>query len=386
MRFLLVLFLVVGAARLNSFSQEQDNLRLQQQLLLSREKQAEIAKQEARIVEFERQEKRFEEQNRQLLELQVERKDLELKDQQDNFKAINLEAKYREAVKDKFILNQEINIRQSWRWVIYLSTVSLVVLSAAVFIFIMQRRTRKLNVRISEQHDELVELGSVKDRLLTIVGHDMRSPVNMLLGLSQVLQNEDVSAGKMKNYMSQLESTLHHTSSMMDNLLYWASTQMQGYRAMITEVDLSEITKDIIMLLETQASRKGVTLVNRITSSQIVFCDYDMMSLVIRNLLSNAIKFTPAGGSIVVSCAVNSGDAIISVRDTGVGMSPEQIAHFNSTALTGVKSTRGTNKEKGTGLGLLLCKSFVRQMNGQISAAPNEDQSGNTIQIKLRYV
>lgn len=385
MRFLLFFVFVTILSSEPLFAQEQDNLRLQQQQLLSREKQAEIMRQEARIAELELQEKRFEEQKRQLLELQVARQDQELKDERSNREAISLEAKYREALKDRFITTQEANIRQGQRRIIYLSTISVVILSAAIYILIIQRRTRRLNARISEQHEELVQLVGVKDRLLTIVGHDMRSPVNMLLGLSQLLQDEDVSAGTIKQHMSQLESTLNHTSSMMDNLLYWASTQMQGYRAYITPVNLAEIAADVIKLQETQASRKGLNIRSEVPSNPLVLCDYDMISLVIRNLVSNAIKFTPAGGEILVTAEKIDDAMKISVRDSGVGMSSEQIAHFNSPAINGVTSTRGTNAEKGTGLGLLLCKSFIRLMDGQISAAANINANGNTFQIRLPY-
>lgn len=378
-----ILFLLIGHSA--AFSQEEDKLLLQQQLLLSKGKQAEIARENAQKAQFEKQKAQLAEQEKQLLKLGLVKKEADLQKEYSASQAMRLQTKYDAAVKDKYISSQQSDIRQNRRWIIYLTSISLLTLIGAVIIYLNQRKTRRLNALITEQHNELAQIGGVKDKLLTIVGHDMRSPLSMLLGLSQILQQEDVPKAKIAAYMKQLESTLTHTSSMMDNLLYWAASQMQGYKPVISDFSIAEIVGDVILLQEVKANQKGLALRQELCDGLMVRCDFDMLTLVIRNLLSNSIKFTPPGGSIVVSSSQDNGNAIISVIDTGVGLSQVYVDRFNSTTLTGIESTQGTDKEKGTGLGLLLCQTFTRLMNGHMIALVNPNGNGTVFKIILPH-
>ena len=378
--YLLLFILCPGIA----FSQEEDKMLLQQQLLLSKDKQVAVAKQQAEKLQFEKQEKQLAEQEKQLLELRVIQKEAQLHKEKSKAQVISIQSRYLTAIKDKRILQQETNIRQSRRWIYYLISISLLIFAVTVFIYFSQRKTRRLNEQITTQHEELQQVSDVKDRLLTIVGHDMRSPLNMLLGLSQILQHEKIPKAKMEAYMSQLESTLNHTSSMMDNLLHWAASQMQGYRPHIQGVNAAEIVSDVLLLQEGRAEDKGISLQNKVAPGFMVQCDPDMLTLVIRNLVSNAVKFSSTGGEIIV-CSSEDGNAIISVIDNGVGMNPVLLHQFNSNGLSGIESTRGTDKEKGTGLGLLLCKTFTRLMNGHMLASPNPEGKGTIFNIILPH-
>lgn len=380
---LLSLFLIVSVS--TAFSQEGDKVFLQQQLLLSKEKQAEIAKQQADIQRFENQKKQLAEQEKQLLQLRVKQKESELQKEYSRAQATRMQAKYQTALKDKYILKQETDIYQSRRWIYYLISISLLMLSAALVIYINQRKTRRLNEMITQQHQELKQISNVKDRLLTIVGHDMRSPLNMLLALSQTFQQENIPKVKMKTYMTQLESTLVHTSSLMDNLLHWATSQMQGYRPVIREVAIAEITSEVLLQQEIRAVYKGISLHHMVSEKFMVLCDEDMTAMVLRNLVGNAIKFTPQGGEIIVSSSKENGNTVVSVSDTGVGMNAALIEQFNNISFAGAESTHGTNKERGTGLGLLLCKNFIQLMNGSISTSPNPEGKGSVFKIILPH-
>lgn len=367
------------------FSQNEDRVILQQQLLLSREKQASIARQQAEKLQFEKQEKQLAEQEKLLLQLRVRQKESELQEEYSNAQASELQARYQTALRDKRILRQETDIRQSRRWIYYLISVSILIFVVSIVIYLSHRKARRLNQLITAQHEELQQVSHVKDRLLAIVGHDMRSPLNMLLGLSQILQNEKIPKAKMEAYMQQLESTLTHTSSLMDNLLHWAASQMQGYKPHVQSVNIAEITSDAVLLQKARAADKGITLHQKVSPELLVKCDPDMLTLIIRNLVSNAVKFSSAGSDITVCSAEENNHTIISVTDNGTGMSNALLSHFNSTSLSGLESTRGTDKEKGTGLGLLLCKTFTRLMNGRIFALPNPQGTGTIFKIILPH-
>lgn len=382
-RQLLPLFFVLCYGM--AFSQEEDKLRLQQQFLLSRERQAEIAREEADKLRYEKQEKQLAEQEKQLLKMSVTQKETELQEESIRAETNRIQAQYQAALKDERIQSQQTDIQQNRRWMIYLISISVVILLAAVIIYLSHRRTRRLNELIIRQHDELSQVSHVKDRLLTIVGHDMRSPLSMLLGLSQILRHEDIPKHKMDAYMTQLESTLIHTSSMMNNLLYWAASQMQGYRPDIQEVNICEVASNVLLLQEARAIDKGISIHNKVSPELKVQCDFDMLTLVIRNLVSNSVKFSSSGGDIMICSSEEDGEAIISVIDNGVGISPTFIEHFNGTELQGLESTPGTAKEKGTGLGLILCKTFARHMNGRIVAAAKPGGNGSVFRIILPH-
>lgn len=385
MKYLLIPLLLFIICPRAALCQEEDKVHLQQQLLLSKEKQSEIAREEAQKVQFEKQKAQLAEQEKQLLKLGLIKKEADLQKEYSTTQAIRMQAKYDAALKDKHISAQQSDIYQTRRWIIYLSSISLLILTAAVIIYLNQRKTRRLHALITEQHDELSQIAGVKDKLLTIVGHDMRGPLNTLLGLSQLLQQEDVPKAKMAAYMKQLEATLTHTSSMMDNLLYWAAGQMQGYKPLIDDFDIAGIVSDVILLQESKAAQKGISIRHQLTEGLFVKCDIDMLTLVIRNLVSNSIKFTSSGGSILISSSEEKGNAVISITDTGVGLSKVYLERFNSATLTAIESTHGTNKEKGTGLGLLLCKTFTRLMNGRITALLNPEGNGSVFKIILPH-
>ncbi len=378
---LLYFILTIQAA----FSQAEDKVILQQQLLFSRERQEDIAKQERERLQFEVQEKQLAEQEKQLLKLRVTQKEAELQEEAAKAQTVRLNAQYQTALKDKFILKQETDIRQGRRRMFYLLSISSLILLATIIIYTSQRKTKRLNALITAQHEELLQVSGVKDRLLAIVGHDMRSPLNMLLGLSQILQQEDIPKEKMEAYMAQLETTLTHTSSMMDNLLYWAASQMDGYRPQIKEVNVADLASDVLLLQETRAADKGLSLHNTVSQDFKWLCDPNMLMLVLRNLVSNAVKFTASGGSITIASATEDKNVIITVTDTGIGMSNTAMDQFNSTDIKSMESTRGTNKEKGAGLGLLLCKTFIRLMNGRIEVARNPLGKGSLFKIMLPH-
>ncbi len=219
------------------------------------------------------------------------------------------------------------------------------------------------NKAIQDQNQELEELNNVKTKLFSIISHDIRSPLRMLLGVLSLLENEELSKEELHFVTHKLKDHTLHLSDFLDNLLTWARSQMEAITIHPESLLLQGLTTENIELLQPLADKKSILIDNKIDPEVSIQADRESVNIVIRNLISNAIKFTREGGTITLYNTQNSHEVTIAIQDTGMGISEEnQQKIFGQGAL----STNGTNNEKGTGLGLLLCKDFVEKNRGRI--------------------
>ncbi|MBC7915127.1 MAG: HAMP domain-containing histidine kinase [Pyrinomonadaceae bacterium] len=245
---------------------------------------------------------------------------------------------------------------------------SLLFIVAASLAYYNQLKTAKLNKLITKQKAELEELVNIKDKIFSVVSHDMRAPINTLIAFTQLLEYDDISPENLTAYTSALKKSLMHTSVLMENLLNWAKSQMEGFKPIHEVFDIHFTAQEVLNTLQTQADAKEIMVENHISSGTLVSADTNMTQLILRNLVSNAIKYTSPKGRIKIDAYYQDEKAMISVLDTGMGMSDDLVEQFNaSNYLQFTESTPGTNKEKGTGLGLVLCKNFTLLMGGRIS-------------------
>lgn len=234
---------------------------------------------------------------------------------------------------------------------------------------------------IEKQKNELEQSNRIKDKLISIISHDFRSPLNSLEGVLVLFTEGQIKESEMKVLAQDLRLKVNITTSLLDNLLNWAKNQMQGINPGPEAFDVSTLTLETIHLVEMQAENKGVIILDEISSHEhtMVFADYEMMKLVLRNLLSNAIKFTKKGDKVVIKASKSDDFFSIFIQDSGVGISNEQL-EFLFTNQT--NSTLGTSQEKGTGLGLMLCKDFVEKNGGQIMVQTVEGE-GSTFSFTI---
>ncbi len=362
-------------------------IQLQQQLLLGKQQQLEIVSQQQQKLILEQQKKELADKEKLLLELRVQKKQSELeqgrKTQAQVLLSNQLEARYNATVKDKQINNQQAEIGYNKRWNLFLVILFVIVAVFAAIAYYSQRKTKQLNAMISAQHDELEQMGMVKDTILGVVSHDMRTPVNTLISFTELIKEGDISAEKLGIYLDQINLTLNHTSALMNNLLNWAASQMQGFKPIIEKVDAAAVASNIIQSFSDRALVKKITLTHQVEAGTVVMADANMVDLVLRNLVSNALKYTWANGHIVMKAVTTPESVILSVSDTGMGMNDENITRFNSITMLPAESTTGTAREKGTGLGLLLCKTFTRLMNGKITVQKNKEGPGCSFELLL---
>jgi len=222
----------------------------------------------------------------------------------------------------------------------------------------------------------------VKDKIFSILTHDMRSPVNSLISFVYLLENDEIDKDQLTQYANELGNTLRGTSALMENLLNWAGTQLQGFDTNIENVSLNVIVEEVLTSFNATLKQKNIQFNNSINENDLVLADKNLLALVIRNLISNALKFSFAGNTIQLSLENRKTEWIVCIADQGMGMSEEAMAHINQDAAITMTSTYGTSREKGTGLGLMLCKSFLSMMSGKLSAKNNQPQ-GSILLIHL---
>lgn len=216
---------------------------------------------------------------------------------------------------------------------------------------------------IMEQNVKLGSLNQVKDKIFSVISHDLRSPLAILEGMLFLLRDRKMSTEEFRTFADDLWRDMKNTAYMMDNLLNWASSQMKGIRTKPDEFEFTGMVRREIELLQSLARQKEVTLTHHLQQPVTVFADPDMMKLVLRNLISNAIKFTPGGGNIEVLAHIKGTYLEICVQDNGVGI-PDKDQHKVFSNI--YYSMPGTRHEKGCGLGLPLSKDFVELNKGAI--------------------
>ena len=216
---------------------------------------------------------------------------------------------------------------------------------------------------LEEQKQKLTELDGLKNRLFSIISHDLKTPIYSLRNLFRNVEKYDIAGDEIKILVPDIINDLNFTTSLMENLLQWAKSQMQGNSINPQLLDIGVMVNDVQQLLRLQAESKQVYVKSKIDPSLYIFADKDMINLVLRNILSNAIKFTPNNGEINVGAIVKNDMVEMYVQDSGTGISAENIKKlFTNNYFT----TNGTANESGTGLGLMLCKEFLNKNGGEI--------------------
>jgi two-component system sensor histidine kinase/response regulator len=216
---------------------------------------------------------------------------------------------------------------------------------------------------LEKQAERLSAANAVKNKLFSVVAHDLKTPMYALRNLFQNVQQFDMPAQEVKDMVPDIMNDLNYTTGLMENLLQWAKSQMQANIVQKEPLDIAKLANDVLQLLRLQARTKNITIENRIVSSGCVVADKDMVHLVLRNLVSNAIKFTPANGKIVIGINEMASYAEVFVQDFGIGISTEAM---NKIRQNNYYTTKGTTEESGTGLGLMLCKEFIMKNDGHL--------------------
>ena len=238
-------------------------------------------------------------------------------------------------------------------------------------------KKKKAEDEITEMNNKLIELNSTKDKFFSIIAHDMRSPFQGLIGYSQILIDdyEELSEEERKFYIHNIGEISKSTYKLLENLLQWSRMQTGNFEFNPEVFNVAEEIEPTLALLRTTASNKNISIESFIKPKTYLMADKNMLNTIIRNLISNSIKFTKPGGKISVYTKELNNNIVFTIKDEGVGMSKDKLLLLFKPAKN--ISTLGTENERGTGLGLLLCKEMVEKHQGEIWAESEVGQGSS---------
>jgi len=253
-----------------------------------------------------------------------------------------------------------------------------------IFIYLRTQRMRKAleisNTEISIQKTELEDLNAIKTKLFSIISHDLKNPFVGFRTTLDAMSNGNMDTEKSKKMVSMIKRQADSTGNLLNNLLYWARTQMGGLTPNLEPIAIKELLDESIELLDGMAEKKDLSFENVVNENAVVRADREMLNVILRNILTNAVKFSHAKGTIDIHSESTADKLVVTITDHGVGMSEEQMADLLTNQVN--LSSVGTNNEEGTGIGLALSKELIKLNNGIIRVTSTKGQ-GSQFSIEL---
>lgn len=274
---------------------------------------------------------------------------------------------------------QDLELERKTSQIVALGFISVVLLIMSVLILYFQRQRKKTlelvnkqNEQISDQNKKLLVAGEMQNKILSIIGHDLVTPVGGLKEMLNLVDDnaESFTSDDLLAIMPSMKSAVDDTYFLLTNLLSWAKNQGGRYSVDIKSCNVAKVVNQNISFLKNSIAQKSIHVESVIDDKLIIQFDENMLGMVIRNLISNAVKFTPRNGKINIYTELQNGVLMFCVKDTGIGISREnQKKLFSNEPI----STFGTENEKGTGLGLSLCKEFIEKNGSELKLSSKEN-------------
>ena len=241
----------------------------------------------------------------------------------------------------------------------------IILMTALAFILYRTGRQRKrLNTKLCSSNEELERLNTIKDRLFSVISHDLRSPIATLRSLMIFLQNGNIKPEELAFLYSKLNHQLEVSGNVLDNLLHWAKAEMSNVKMDLEKVILADVVNNVALQLKEMMEEKNTQFHNELNFHLIALADRIQVEIILRNLIANAVKFTPHGGMIKIDGKIIDECVEIYVEDNGMGMHEEEVKNlFQPDKLF---TTVGTNQEKGAGIGLIITKEMISKNGGNI--------------------
>jgi len=248
----------------------------------------------------------------------------------------------------------------------------------------MEEINARLEKLVEVQSNKLAEVVATNAKFLSIIAHDLRSPFTSIIGVLELLKDSynDYNIKEIEKYIRMATNSANGTLTLLDNLLWWTASQNKATYLTPIKINLHELVTDELESAITSATHKLISLHNSIPTKLYLAADLQMVRTIFRNLISNAIKYSYIGGEITVSASESGQFVEITVEDNGIGITHKaQRELFKNNE---IHSTRGTNNENGTGLGLILCKDFIEK-HGGIIKVESEPGAGTRIKFTLPH-
>ena len=293
-----------------------------------------------------------------------------------------LEADYHLEQKNGEIVKQEAEVQKQKNqrniFIIIALGAALLLTALGIFYSRIKKKNKLLeekNIQINQQKDELQTLNNVKDKLFSIISHDLRNPLVTLRSYLSLADNESLPAEKRQQFKAQTMQAVLQTSDMLDNLLAWANLQIKNTKANITPVNVNDAVQDAINIVQAQAQQKNITI-HKDIQAPTVLADENILAIALRNILTNAVKYSNEGQHIHITSLKEEENVSLSIQDEGVGMTAEQLQQLQ---LSENESTQGTKGEKGSGLGIFLVKELLEKTYGRLIIKSEKNKGSNFI-------
>lgn len=249
----------------------------------------------------------------------------------------------------------------------------------------LEQKVIERTMQLEASNTKLEELNKTKDKFFSIIAHDLKNPFAAMLSSAELLliYIENFNIEKIKAKSLSIIDSIKHGYSLLQNLLEWSQAQQGLINFHPQKTDIQNIIQNCFNILKLQADNKSIQLKNNVPANLVISVDNELITILLRNLISNAIKFTHSNGLVEINHQMNESEVQISVQDSGIGMSQETVNKLFRISEKNISV--GTNGEKGTGLGLLLCKEFLEMHNGRIWVE-SEEGKGATFKFTLPKV
>ncbi len=285
-----------------------------------------------------------------------------------NKKVAELQVKYETAQKEneinklknaKRIQNYELNKERNFRNFLLISSVLFILFGLAIF-YAYKVKT--------DANEQLKQLNSTKDVFISIISHDLKNPFHSIIAFSDMMIKDFDSLSDEEKILSlkEINKAAKSSNELLDNLLSWSMSQRGMIPLIPQKINLRQIVNTTLEVLRPSAKRKNIIVKNNVPGDLYIYADQNTISTVVRNLITNSIKFTREGGEVVISAKKSGNKIEVDISDSGIGIKQEDLD--NLFRIDAIQTTYGTAKEKGTGIGLILCKEFIDKNGGRIWA------------------
>ncbi len=245
-------------------------------------------------------------------------------------------------------------------------------------------KNEEITKKLQQSRHELMITNATKNRFFSILAHDLRSPFHNIIGLSFILSEspEELDTHQIKEYSKGIHFSANQIKRLLDNLLEWGKTQIENRDVSLQKVNLHEIIESSINTLQSDALKKSITITNKVSGAITINSDPDILETIFRNIINNSIKFTHSGGSIDIKSDTSHNKVVIKISDTGVGIEKDAVKKL--FRIDSKYRSTGTNDEKGTGLGLVICAELIKKINGDITVESTPGK-GSSFFVNLTY-
>ncbi|WP_092174779.1 sensor histidine kinase [Cyclobacterium xiamenense] len=240
-----------------------------------------------------------------------------------------------------------------------------------------KNKVKEKTNELTRMNRSLAKTSSQKDKIITIISHDLKNPLQSIMQTLELINKGDLPPEEMKFIHEELLKITTRTYNMMENILDWSSFELKNKFTRVKEIRLQELFEDTLEILKVIAKQKSISLLIQFKKNPLVRIETDRLLLILRNLIQNAIKFTPTGGQVSLEIDSRKEWVSISIRDNGIGISQDRLTKIFEQD---IKSTYGTENEKGTGMGLHLCFQNAEKLGGNIDVV-SEEGSGSSFTL-----